>query len=405
MIYNIRPIVLSAGIQNIVQAGLLYPINFLSSLYLIFTSKIRIKTTLDAIMALYIAAGILSFVVNIIPNLVLDVNMVIHSVKSFLVFMTVLVYYSGSRYSPAEFYKAGMWIIVPISMAILVHSLYLVTIGGISWYPARLMVTWASGWPQRWVMFVIIGFFYSISAMRGKIWPKFLALIFFSLIIISGTRSAFIGLFMGYFVFLIYSKNIKNIVIFMFFLVLLIVFVGMYLEEVTELFRFMEVMSVLDNETGTVDAESSIGYRLVVLWPNILKSIYSERFIFGWGHVGVSYLPEYMFYGTDIPIGEASAESQYFDVLQRQGVIGFIFFIIILFYGIYLSHKMSKRATGTKNHGFWIGSIAWQVAIFMHGVTVETVRYPPYSLFYFVFLGMLSYQYNNLEQSGSSKPG
>jgi O-antigen ligase len=90
--------------------------------------------------------------------------------------------------------------------------------------------------------------------------------------------------------------------------------------------------------------------------------------------------------------GIGSAESQYFDVLERQGFVGLSLYILILIAGIKYSLKLARKVRDKKEGYFWFGCAAWQLAVGIHGLTVETTRFPLYNLFFYIYLGMLSHE-------------
>jgi O-antigen ligase len=81
------------------------------------------------------------------------------------------------------------------------------------------------------------------------------------------------------------------------------------------------------------------------------------------------------------------------DVLLRQGVIGLLIFVTIHLYGFIYSFKLFKLDPDLKRRVIWKAALAWQAAIFVHGITVETTRLPLYNLFFFLFLGIVSNYY------------
>jgi hypothetical protein len=72
------------------------------------------------------------------------------------------------------------------------------------------------------------------------------------------------------------------------------------------------------------------------------------------------------------------------DVLLRQGVVGLILFIAIHCYGLVYAYRLYKVDPDLKRQALWKAAIAWQFAIFVHGITVETTRLPLYSFFFFL---------------------
>jgi O-antigen ligase len=159
-------------------------------------------------------------------------------------------------------------------------------------------------------------------------------------------------------------------------------------DEIQDAFRLNEITEYYDSdETG-----SSMHYRTLNIWPGIVKSLETARIAFGWGHAGLAFIPHKFFVDqsqmSDVPGEEVgSAESQYMDVLLRQGLVGLSLFLLILAFGLRYSYKLYKAEKDSNRRYLWKASIAWQVAIIAHGITVETVRLSLYSLFFSSFWG------------------
>jgi len=171
-----------------------------------------------------------------------------------------------------------------------------------------------------------------------------------------------------------------------------------FVDEIQDAFRIQELTeySSSDGADG-----SSMNNRLHNLWPGIFYSLGAARIPFGWGHVGLAYIPHEFFVDTSQLSNVAgeesgSAESQYMDVLLRQGVVGFIIFLAIHVYGFIYTYKLYKADLDATRRVLWKAALAWQAAIFVHGITVETTRLPLYSLFFFLFLGIVSNYYHRL---------
>lgn len=391
--------VLIGGLQNLWQIGSIYPLNLLATLYFISRARFKLHTSLDALIAGYVVAGVISLVSNFILALIdgTDSALLLNSFKSFFVFLGVLVYFGVHQIRVEELFKVAVWLFGLTAVAIFVNYIYLYSSSDLSFYQTRSAITWCSGWPQRWVMFAMIGHFVFLCRYDAtlKMTDMALALIFLAIILLSATRSAVVGLAMGYIVLSFLSRRD-------FFRVLVILMmVGAaavpFFDEIHFAFRLNEIAEYHESdETG-----SSINMRTSNLWPGIVDSLETARIPFGWGHAGLAFIPHKFFVDqsqmSDIPGEEVgSAESQYFDVLLRQGAVGLSMFLLILAVGLRYSYKLYKAEKDSKRRYLWKASIAWQVAIIFHGTTVETLRLSLYSLFFFLFLGILSNSYYRL---------
>lgn len=391
--------VLIGGLQNLWQLGAIYPLNLLATLYYVSRARFKIHTTLDVLVAGYVVAGVISLASGFILALIdgADSTLLLNSFKSFFVFLGVLVFFGASQLRIEELFKVAAWLFGLTAIAIFVSYIYLYFFSNLSFYQTRGAITWCSGWPQRWVMFAMIGHFVFLCRydFSRKMADMALALIFLVIILLSATRSAVVGLAVGYIALSFFSRrDILRIVV-------ILMMVGatavVFFDEVQDAFRLNEITEYHDSdETG-----SSMHYRTQNIWPGIVGSLETSRIAFGWGHAGLAFIPHKFFADqsqmSDIPGEETgSAESQYFDVLLRQGVVGLSLFLLILALGVRYSYKLYKAEKDSNRRYLWKASIAWQVAIIFHGITVETIRLSLYSLFFFLFLGVLSNSYYRL---------
>jgi hypothetical protein len=397
---NLRKIVLVGGLQNLWHLGALYPLNLLATVYFISRARFKLNTSLDFLIAAYISAGVISFITGFIIAIIegADPNLLLNSIKSFVVFLTILVFFGANKLQIEEFFDLAMLVFGMTVIGILGTYLYIFFTEPISLYLTRSSITWCSGWPQRWVMFCLIGhflFYCRYDNTRKKI-DLILSFMFIAAILLSATRSAVLGLVAGYIVLsILTSRDLLRAAILIFFIVFIASF---FVNEIQDAFRIQELTeySSSDGADG-----SSMNNRIHNLWPGIIDSLGAARIPFGWGHVGLAYIPHDYFVDTsqlsNISGEESgSAESQYMDVLLRQGLIGFILFIVIHFYGIIYSYKLYNLDFDSKRRVLWKAALAWQAAILVHGITVETTRLPLYSFFFFLFLGIVSTYYHLL---------
>ncbi len=388
--------VYAMGLQTLITFAPLYLFSFLAMFYFMVRSRIRFYTNLDSLVMLYIVAGVISFIVNFIPT-ILDLGRYhptapLNYIKSFVVFLTAFTYFGGYRFDVKSFAIISFIVIVPSALSIFLgidaDAIFISNTRGGSSSPL------VAGWPHKWVIFVLIGYFYFLTYAleTQKLWQYAVTGAFLTLIMISGTRSALIGLVIGHFPFIARSKKLA--------IVSIIILIGIgaifyiYYDQLQGLFRFADTVQMVDGSNDGGDKESSLALRVNGLWPAIIESISGWRLALGWGHIGVSFIP-YSFFSSlsEFLYGNASCESQYFDVLQRQGFVGLILYMSIVISGIIYANRMVRMTKGSRICAFWLGSVAWQIGAMCQGVTTETMRLPFYALFYLLFLGMLSNQY------------
>jgi O-antigen ligase len=388
---------LIGGLQNLLQLGVLYPLNLLATVYFISKARFKLHTSLDFLIAGYIFAGIISLITGIILALIggAESNLLLNSFKSFFVFLSALVFFGAYRFKVEEFFDLAMLVFGVTVIAILGTYLYIFFTEPLSLYLTRSAITWCSGWPQRWVMFCLVGHFLYLCQhdFTQKKFDLILSIFFLVAVLLSATRSAVLGLVVGYVVLSILTRRDLLRAVTLLFIIAFIA--SFFVDQIQDAFRIRELTeySSLDGADG-----SSMNNRIHNLWPGIINSLGAARIPFGWGHVGLAYIPHEYFVDTSqlsSIVGEesGSAESQYMDVLLRQGIIGLLIFIAIHLYGFIYSLKLFKLDQDLKRRVIWKAALAWQAAIFVHGITVETTRLPLYSLFFFLFLGIVSNYY------------
>lgn len=392
--------VLIGGLQNLWQLGALYPLNLFATVYYISRARFKLHTTLDVLIVVYVVAGFISFITGFILILIggAESNLLFNSFKSFFVFLSALVFFGAYRLQVEEFFDLAVLVFGITVIAILSTYLYIFSTEPLSLYLTRSAISWCSGWPQRWVMFCLVGHFVMLCRYdytKNKI-DFISSLMFLTAVLLSATRSAVLGLVVGYMVLSFLSRRdlFRSVTI-----VVIIAFIAsIFVDEIQDAFRIQELTeySSSDGADG-----SSMNNRIHNLWPGIINSLGAVRIPFGWGHIGLAYIPHEYFVDTsqlsNIAGEESgSAESQYMDVLLRQGAIGLLLFLAIHLYGIIYSYKLYKFDPDSKRRALWKAALAWQAAIFVHGVTVETTRLPLYSLFFFLYLGIVSNSYYRL---------
>lgn len=381
-------IILALGLQNIFQIGLVYPFNIFAIFYFISKIKIKINNNLDKYIIIYCITGLISLIIFFFSLFVRhDENvsaLIFNSIKSFTVFLFFLIYFGTYNLNIKDFFKVVNFVIILISLCICAHYLYLFIFTDFSFYEMRGQIFWASGWPQRYVIFCLITFF--IFWFRFQTSSRFIDLLLSQIclaaILMSGTRSIIISLILTQIITLFISKkNFRNTLALYFVLLFLIFYFKI---EVIKNFRIDEIINI-----NTVTFDSSIGYRLHSLVPDLLNSLEHHEYLFGNGHIGIAYLNEDGFREE-----YKSLESQYLDTFFRTGLLGLFFYIVINFTGIIYTYKILKKNLNFEIKHLLQGSLAWQISAMFHGITVETIRYPLYSLFYFLFLGIISEYYN-----------
>lgn len=388
-------LVLISGFQNLWQVGLIFPLNLLATAYFLLKVRVKICSPLDLIVLMYFFAGCISLITGVVLSLAgqAESAVLLNSLKSFLVFFGVMVFFGAHELSIEALIRVLLLVITLSGIALLVNYAYIYIFDPVSFYQSRGAISWLPGWPQRWVMFPLIVHFVYLCRYDStrNIMDLLLSLLMLTLILLSGTRSAFIGVIAGHICLSVLSKRDFFRSLFVMAIVGLVIVI--FIDEFRDVFRFQELQ-----EFSRTDEGGSISNRLNNLWPGIVESLGVARIPFGWGHVGLAFIPHDFFSDTSQMSSLAgqqsgSAESQYMDVLFRQGYIGLILLLAILVCGIFYAYKMFLYELDPVRSTLWKASIAWQVSISFHGITVETLRFPIYSLFFFLFLGILSREY------------
>ncbi|QWD00757.1 O-antigen ligase family protein [Polynucleobacter paneuropaeus] len=397
---SINRLILVGGLQNLWQLGAIYPLNLVATLYFISKARFKINNSLDALIGGYFLAGLISIFSGLIIALFDEMYLKLfpNAFKSFFVFSWVLVFFGAYNFKIEDFYKIVLWLIGATSIGIFFSYLYIYLNQEVSLYQTRSMISWCSGWPQRWVMFSIIGHFVFLCRYENcrRIFDLILSIICLTITILSATRSAVIGVVAGYLVLSVLSR--KNL-LFILGIVLITSLLGsFFIDQIQDALRISEIIEYSPSQGAD---GSSLNNRIHNLWPGIIDSLGISRIPFGWGHVGVAYIPHSFFLDTrelsDIPGQElGTAESEYMDILLRQGVVGLFLFLMILILGIKYAYQLYRLDEDQNRRTFWKASLAWQVGIVVHGITVETIRLPLYNLFFFLFLGIISNSYYQL---------
>jgi len=396
---NFNKLLVALGIQNIWQIGLFFPLHIISTLIFLLKVKIKITNNLDRFIVVYFFVGIISLMILFIKLIITQDDasniIFINSIKSFVVFSFFLVYFGVQDIDIKDFFSAVNFTITTIITFIFLHYLYLFFFSDWNFYQMRGQITWAKGWPQRYSIFCLIGFyiFWFKFQISNRVMYLFISLIFFSSIFLSGTRSVIFALLISQLITLFISKkNFKNVV---FLYISVLTFIYFSNLDIVGNFRISEIINYNTEITG-----SSLSNRLNSLYPEVIQSMSKLELIFGKGHVGVAFIAD-----QDFSRDYKSLESQYLDTLFRVGLLGLLVNIIILLIGIYYTYKILKTNLNSDLDYIFQGSVAWQIAVLFHGITVETTRFSLYSLFYFLFLGIISEFYNRcgLKKNNSHK--
>jgi O-antigen ligase len=381
---NSDKIILALGLQNIWQIGLFYPFNIFAIVYFISKIKIKINNNLDKYIIIYFFIGLISLIIFFLSLFLrFDENLttlIFNALKSFVVFLFLFVYFGVYNLNIKDFFKVVNFVTILISFCICAHYLYLFIFSDFSLYQMRGQILWASGWPQRYVIFCLISFF--IFWFKFQASSRFIDLLFsqicFTAILMSGTRSIIFALILTQIITLFISKkNFRNTLALYFILLFLIFY---YKIDFIQNYRINEIINFNIEET-----DSSIGFRINSLLPDVIKSLNSYEYLFGNGHIGIAYL-----YENEYRQQYQSLESQYLDVFFRTGLLGLFIYMLIICTGIIYTYKILKKNLNFEIEYLLQGSLAWQIAAAFHAITVETVRYPLYALFYFLFIGIIS---------------
>jgi hypothetical protein len=375
-----------------------FPLNILALIFIL--SRVKFPLThlilLDYLFYMYFSLGIIGYIFGLylIYTGEIDLNQIGSQLKSFIVFLTALIYFGANNIKIKVLMNSlGIVTLLGIIFILIQYIYYIFIAMDYSVLIDRGMVGIVRGWPTKWASFLIVFYFYSYNKiyLHSRKIDIFIFFITLITIILSGTRSAMIAIIIGHFILLVLNK--EHI-----YKLLLLLFLSFFVinEYFYDLFRLNEIFNFNNNLSG------SLQYRINIVWPAIIDSLSGIKAIFGWGHLGVYGMPKLYFSETDMLFDAqgdltGSAESQIFDVLVRQGYIGLLLFFAITLAGIAVNYKLlSFLREDKKSLFFWRTALAWQIAIAFQGITQETVRFPIFGFFYIIFLGVLSNTYRSI---------
>lgn len=223
-------------------------------------------------------------------------------------------------------------------------------------------------WPQRYVLVIFAGFYFSLSRVNQKFYYKLLSVVFFLVILLTYLRAAYLAIAISFIFYYLYSPRIGVLKIIMSHwksvFILIILALAIFLEgSVGSIFEyFMATFNALFSDGSTPASDAT---RLNI-WISALE-VLKVNPITGNGGGGIYlYDPEF-----------GSYHNQFIDILTRFGIVG----LVIHFYYNYRIFK---------NPNITPAISAILIAYLVFGLVHETIKLS-YGAVIFYFLLSLSY--------------
>lgn len=392
--------------------GSIYPVTFFALALSLLFLRISIHNNLDKFFILYVFTAILSTMVNGAIFILNDVDdFVLWSmVKSLVAFSFCYVFFFGKKITYEEFF----WGVMPLLALSAIHvffNLYFLIAGNVDVISIRQqMGGLIPGFMTRYIVFMGIGACFSVAGYVFTRRTIFIVLsaIFLIDIVFSQTRSAILGIIITTLWLLnhLFSR-VPFVRIMKMVLLLAVLLVAISLVYDNQIGFFI---SRIEHTLGVLQKFSEIKFDLsedkgsdifrIVLWTSIVKSLWPARILFGWGQLAVVYTLKYCgLAGPDANLG--SAHSQFFDILNRQGLLGIGLYYGMLYSGYKMSMKLYRAAVDQREKLFWFGGSMGIIFSTVHGLFVESTRFVPFGFYMFTYLGLVSgYYFKSMRPMG-----
>jgi hypothetical protein len=260
-----------------------------------------------------------------------------------------------------------------------------------------------SGWPTKWslipLFYCIFYVVFLISLKASLIWvDHFSFLISVWVIIISETRASLVLMFL-YFLFLLIYVLFKNGWRGRLFLLLSLIVLGSVF-NLTFLDLFPRISDLLFFLDDTQSAESSLGFRFVAAWPFVFKLLdESGYWMIGWGNIGIHHFSNFLSVGTEFAaVDIISLDSQYIEILHRQGLVGLAFFILLIIITVFrLREKYIYLLISGDSVSDLIVTRAlyyYMIAFAIASIFTETLRFLPILILFSISMSIASVQKN-----------
>ena len=241
-------------------------------------------------------------------------------------------------------------------------------------------------------LFFLLGLLYKSKNGFLLFYVRLISVIALLLMVISLTRSVYIALTLDFLILIFFYKG-KRLIVWSLILLILVLIVNTYLnifDQVGNRFSFM-IDSII-----SPNIDHSASYRISI-WGFIYEYIVSDlkNLFFGSGQLGVAYIQgKILVLGNEyVPM---SAESQYFDVLLRGGVVGLFVFLYIFFRSIKLSWQLTKLEI--QDRWIYVAIFIWLFTMIPYNLFSESLRHIEIGVLFYVVFGFLVSQSSYLKK-------
>jgi O-antigen ligase len=150
--------------------------------------------------------------------------------------------------------------------------------------------------------------------------------------------------------------------------------------------RFEQTFDVKQQST-----EDPSGSFRIAMWKFLGNKLLSEphHLIVGYGQLGPSFITDDLVLPDGTTGAGESAHSQYIDILVREGLIGLMIFLALCYKVITLG-RSKRLSLNNPSSTFVFANTVAMAGIMFYSIFHETVRYPMFGFYFWLYLGMLS---------------
>lgn len=277
-----------------------------------------------------------------------------------------------------------------------------------------LLVMYRSGLTNLWTARMVIGqrvplvlsFIATIAGVlaiyRRKVSLPLLAMVLLSglVVLLSLTRASYLQLVVGVLFILYFAgrKHPKRALVLVVITVIAVFLVVLYLPEHANTSLLISRFRLLLDVRTEFGSDYSGTFRLN-MWKELASRLSDvpARWITGYGQLGASFVAGRVSYesaGGGLAV-TASAHSEYFDSLIRNGLVGLVLFLVLL-YRMIAFGMVRLKAVAEEARPLLLAHSVALIGVFFYGLFHETLRYQQFAFYFWFYAGILS----NFMQAG-----
>lgn len=225
---------------------------------------------------------------------------------------------------------------------------------------------------------------------------KFYKLYYFSIMILgvlgvvfSLTRAAYIQLFISFII--LFMNEIRKYFfrgVFIFALILSTSFVFLKLfSEYSSVKQITSRVELLFDIKAQSQEDESGSFR-IEMWKFLIGKLFDDpvRLLIGYGQLGPTHVAR-DFVSSD-GISGNNAHNQYLDIVVREGLVGLFFFLWLCYKSLAMGFSVKGVPDDVKL--FILANSIGLTGVMFYGFFHETVRYPLFGFYFWLYLGILS---------------